>query len=144
MRVVRVHSQEDYQQAIGIRHEVFIREQGVSVDLERDQQSWDTFISFLVFNEQSTAIATGRLRLHVDSIKFERIATLKKYRGIGAGKDLMLHMVQFCKTQFPKHKLMMNAQESAVSFYLNLGWIIEGDKFYEANIPHYKLIYENH
>jgi predicted GNAT family N-acyltransferase len=36
----------------------------------------------------------------------------------------------------------LHAQVPAMSFYLRAGFVPEGELFYEANIPHYKMTYK--
>jgi predicted GNAT family N-acyltransferase len=37
----------------------------------------------------------------------------------------------------------LHAQEDVIKFYENLGFVIIGDKFLEADIVHAKMIYDN-
>lgn len=127
---------------LDIRKKVFVQGQGVPEDIEIDEHE-DRCVHFLLsLNGQK--VSTGRLRkINDEFIKFERIATLKEFRGYGIGAKLMCHMHEYCLKKFPEYLPIMHAQESAVGFYKKLGWTQMGDKFYEAGIAHYKMVFNN-
>ena len=81
------------------------------------------------------------MRVHKDLIKFERIATIKKVRGLGIGKKLMSAMQKYAHNQFPHLTPCMYAQDSAISFYEQIGWTQEGEMFEVAGIMHVKMLY---
>ena len=112
---------------------MFILEQRVPEELEIDQfeKLCDYFLTTL-----DQPVATGRLRKKDSFIKFERIATLKSYRGQGVGRALVLFMMQYAQVHYPDLVPYMHSQLEAVPFYQKLGWITQGEIFYEANIPH--------
>jgi len=39
--------------------------------------------------------------------------------------------------------IYLNAQESVIKFYEKLGFISKGEIFYEANIPHQKMVFSS-
>jgi predicted GNAT family N-acyltransferase len=124
----------EYQEALAIRKEVFIIEQRVPADLEIDEFE-ETAEHFLIFIDEEGA-STGRLRIKDSYMKFERIATRKKFRGFGSGTRLMDEMLHHARALYPELQPYMHAQQDAVSFYERLGWKSEGEIFYEAGIPH--------
>lgn len=129
-----ITSDSDYQKALVTRREVFIKEQKVPAEIEIDEfeQSSEHFL--LVVADQPAA--TGRLRIKNHFIKFERIATLKDYRGQGLGKIIMEAMLAHAQKKYPTLTPYMHSQTEAVPFYEKLGWKTQGDIFFEANIPH--------
>ncbi len=129
-----------YEECLRIRTDVFVKEQKIDRALEIDIYEDTSYFFLLKFD--GIYCSTGRTR-EVDgrSIKFERIATLKDYRGKGLGKALMSEMQYYCLEKYPNHELMMNSQESALGFYESIGWRKVGAEFHEAGIPHYKLVY---
>ena len=38
-----------------------------------------------------------------------------------------------------KQKMILHARDSAMDFYLSLGYIVVGDSFEEVGIPHHKM-----
>jgi predicted GNAT family N-acyltransferase len=70
-------------------------------------------------------------------MKLERFAVIKQYRGYGVGKALVLFILEELKME---ESIYLHAQESVIKFYTKLGFKIVGDRFFEADIPHIKLI----
>ncbi|HXH74161.1 MAG TPA: GNAT family N-acetyltransferase [Bacteriovoracaceae bacterium] len=138
MKTIRIDiPSEDYDSVLSIRREVFIAEQNVPEDVEIDETEMDStyFLTFL----NDVPAATGRLRVVGQKIKFERIATLKKFRGQGAARDLMNTMFQYAKENYSTLIPYMHSQADAVGFYEKLGWKKTGESFSEAGIPHHAM-----
>lgn len=140
MNTIKIESTSspDYQCCLEIRKTVFVEEQGVPAEIEIDQYELHC-IHFLTFVD-SIPVGTGRLRIKDSIIKFERIATLKSFRGKGVGKQLMEVMLNYAKEHYGHLKPYMHSQLEAVGFYEKLGWISVGEIFYEANIPHLAMV----
>lgn len=136
MKTIKIPStaSKEYQLALAIRNEVFVIEQHVPADIEVDQyeESSEHFLAIL----NGEAAGTGRLRVKDNYIKFERIASLKKFRGHGVGRHLMETMLQYAQENHTDLIPYMHSQVEAVSFYEKLGWVTTGEIFYEANIAH--------
>lgn len=129
-----------YQRSLMIREEVFIKEQVIDPALEIDE--YEDFCDFFLTSLDHHPVSTGRLRVSGDKIKFERIATLRKYRGKGFGKHLMDGMMKFAEAKYPDLRPFMHAQLSAADFYEQLGWKRVGENFDEAGIPHVAMSYQ--
>jgi predicted GNAT family N-acyltransferase len=138
-KVVAFNSPE-YLAAVNIRKEVFVIEQQIPEELEVDQyeKNCEHFLTIV----DGIPAATGRFRIKDNTIKFERIACLKSYRGTGVGRNLMQKMVEHALKNYPKLTPYLHSQTIAVPFYEKLGWTSEGDVFYEANLPHLAMIYK--
>jgi len=133
-----VTNAKDYKDCLAIREAVFVIEQGVPRDLEIDQFE-DQSIHFIAYSAGAPAGA-GRLRVKDTFIKFERIATLKSYRGQGIGKVLMQEMERVATTKHQSLTPYMHAQLTAASFYEQLGWQRTGPIFAEAGIEHVAMV----
>ena len=129
----------EYQAAVAIRREVFVLEQNVPESIEIDE--FESSSQHFLIKLGEVAAATGRLRVKGETIKFERIATLKKFRGQGVGRELMNSMLEFAQKKYPQLTPYMHSQLEAVGFYEKLGWKPQGEVFFEANIPHKKMIF---
>ena len=124
----------DYDLALGIRRKVFILEQNVPVSIEIDAH--EASVDHFLLTVDGVPAATGRLRVKDQWIKFERIATLTEFRGRGVGRELMVEMMAYAAKNHPGLTPYLHSQADAVGFYEKLGWVAEGETFYEANIPH--------
>ncbi len=118
-----------------IRTEVFINEQQVPEAME-----WDEFdaISTHVLARNFDGLPVGTARLLPDG-HIGRMAVLKEWRGKGYGSAMLQKMLE---ELYSRHKqiVMLNAQTSAVKFYEKFGFKVSGEEFWEAGIPHVKMI----
>ncbi len=117
-----------------IRLAVFVEEQGVPRHLELDSQD-ELFLHVVIFNDDSTAIATARL---APNGKFGRMAVLKQYRQQGLGAELLKQITKLADS-LGIEQLICHAQQSAVEFYKKNGFQIIGKPFQEAGITHIKM-----
>ena len=67
----------------------------------------------------------------------ERFAVLKEARGKGVGEALVNYTLDQLKDN---DFIYLNAQESVIKFYEKFGFVAVENRFYEANIPHKKMI----
>lgn len=115
-----------------IRGEVFIKGQNIDWDLEFDGLDGDSILFVCYLNDK----AVGAARLLGN--KVGRVATLVEYRKQGVGNALMKYIEVYAKENKIKI-LKLNAQLYVKQFYLNIGYIPEGDIFLEAGIEHIKM-----
>ena len=139
---ILVKSLGEYELALKVRREVFVREQGVPESIEVDAYEKEATHFLTLFD--GIPVGTGRLRLKKSYAKFERIATLKSHRGHGLGRSLMDLMLRYAQEHHPLHLPAMHAQLEAVGFYVKLRWVPIGEVFEEASILHRVLIYPPH
>ena len=60
----------------------------------------------------------------------------------GIGHKLVVELERYAFLRLGLKRLYCHAQLSAVPFYAGLGWVVEGDEFDEAGIPHLKMAFE--
>jgi predicted GNAT family N-acyltransferase len=117
-----------------IREAVFIREQGISPELEWDNED-DHCRHALALSHQGEAIGCGRL---LADGRIGRIAVLKKWRKKKVGTAILEALLNYAHTHDYPH-VEVNAQVQAVPFYHSFDFIEEGKIFMEAGIPHIKM-----
>jgi len=66
------------------------------------------------------------------------VAVVKAYRGQGIGRMIMLEIIAYAQQQARPH-LRLSSQTHAVSFYQQLGFIVQGDEYDECGIPHIEM-----
>lgn len=124
-----------------VRHEVFIQEQGVPVELELDELD-PSAIHALAFDDEQ-CIGTGRLIFFKDGqdkkAQIGRMAVLAKHRGQGIGQHILQRLVDLAKSQGSK-EVLLHSQVSAIPFYEKLGFQAYGDVYDEAGIAHRNMI----
>jgi len=114
-----------------IRELVFVREQGVPLELE-----WDAHDPHcdhaLVRAADGSALGTGRL---LPDGHIGRMAVLKAWRGQGVGALLLQTLMEQARKR-GHAQVRLNAQITAAGFYRRLGFDVCGPEFIEAGIPH--------
>ena len=130
-----VTTDQEYKDCLYIREKVFIKEQKINKKLEYDDKKVSAI--YIVAKINLIAIGTARYRSTEIGMKLERFAVLKEYRGLGVGKSLVSFLVKILKSE---KNLYLNSQKKVAGFYEKLGFKIRGDVFYEAKIPHYKMV----
>ncbi|MEK6958812.1 MAG: GNAT family N-acetyltransferase [archaeon] len=116
-----------------IRQIVFIEEQKVPKELERDGKD-DAAIHFLAL-EGDVPAGTVRLTLIGRNGKLQRLAVLKEFRGKGIAKQIVKALEKEALAQ-GLEKITMHSQSHAKGFYEKLGYEVSGKEFMEAGIPH--------
>ncbi len=117
--------------ARAVRHEVFVIEQKVPVELEWDEMDAQS-VHALVFDEEGQAIATGRL---LPDGHIGRMAVRRNVRGQGIGGMVLEALIETARSRGDPG-VMLNAQTQAEAFYQRYGFEREGEEFIEADIPH--------
>ena len=136
-----VVSEDELREALEIRKRVFIEEQKVPECDEIDEfdASPSAAVHFLASKDGMPA-ATARVRFLDDGrrAKFQRVATLAKFRKQGIGHALMQHAAAHVRAHHapPVQELYLEAQVHAVGFYERLGFEPYGDEFLDVGIPH--------
>lgn len=119
-----------------IRIEVFVKEQSVPEDLERDEYDIDAIHALLIVDGQT--IGTGRV-FQKDALSktyfIGRLCVVKKYRGVGYGELVMKKLIEHAQQQGAT-ECCIHAQRVSQLFYKKLGFIAEPDVFMEAGMEH--------
>ncbi|MBT3590082.1 MAG: GNAT family N-acetyltransferase [Candidatus Marinimicrobia bacterium] len=124
--------------AKAIRTDVFVDEQNVPMDIEMDE--FDASSNHILASWNGLPAGTARWRETDEGWKLERFAVLKSYRG----KQIGASLVRFIITNIDLSKTVyLYAQESVINFYKPFGFVEEGERFFEANIPHMKMVLNN-
>lgn len=131
-------SAEDRQACLTLRQEVFVREQNVPPELEVD--GLDPACRHFAVKVRARTIATCRIRTLDTAAKIERVAVAKDFRGMGAGKKLMEHIIRLLAQSPGLDRLKLSSQTHAVPFYEKLGFTPHGSEYLDAGIPHYDML----
>ena len=84
------------------------------------------------------AVGTARWRETDQGFKLERFAVPLQWRGKGIGKALVEFVLRQVDTSAYTY---LNSQVIAIGFYETMGFKAQGEIFYEADIPHRKMVY---
>jgi len=131
--------------SMALRQEVFVVEQDCPyLDADgKDQEAWHV----MGWDEKGELVAYTRLL--PQGISYEnyasigRVVSSSKVRGKGAGKEIMIASMDWCKKLFTNQKVKISAQVYALDFYRNLGFEVVGEEYMEDDIPHMSMILQN-
>ncbi|KDE04963.1 hypothetical protein MVLG_04612 [Microbotryum lychnidis-dioicae p1A1 Lamole] len=139
---------EEEKRCLDIRIEVFIDEQGFSMEDELDAK--DPGSDHLILVDTETEQDIGTIRWYPPMGKLGRLAVRKNYRGIGAGKWLVEALEDHLRSRRgkggianeDKSKVLIvaNAQIYADKFYIKCGYEAEGVPFQEDGAPHLRMV----
>ena len=133
-------NQELFKLAFAIRQAVFVDEQGVPAALEYDEHEAEATHYLLYYNEAPVGAARWRKTEH--GIKLERFAVLPEFRNKGLGDALVKKVLEdVVPTGLPVY---LHSQLRACSLYQRHGFVIAGEKFTEAGLEHYKMVFIDH
>ena len=127
---------KDKERCFSVRREVFVKEQNISEKIEFDDTNFNA--TYFIANYKNKSIGTARYRYTDQGVKLERFAVLKSFRNLGVGKKLVDYITNIVKDE---KFIYLHAQESVVEFYSKLGFKKIGSPFFEAEIPHQKMKY---
>jgi predicted GNAT family N-acyltransferase len=141
MQIIHVRTEDELAACFAIRKEVFVKEQGVSVEEEIDEYdaSPQACRHFLLL-EDGAPIATARWRPYdAKTAKLQRVAVRQPYRGKGLGRTLILHMERDAAA-LGYEAAVLDGQCQAETFYRKLGYeVISKEPFYDAGILHVRM-----
>ncbi len=125
-----------FEHCFQIRLEVFVHEQNVPPEEERDNYD-DIALHFLAMAE-GKALGTARVLMKDDGVaKIGRVAVLRGARGRGLGAALIAAVEE----ELPLAACFaLDAQVHALTFYERLGYAARGEVFMEAGIAHRHMV----
>ena len=122
----------DWQAALAVRREVFIVEQGVPPDVERDDS--DATAVHVVASCDGEIVGTARLTRD-DEARIGRVAVLPSLRRRGIA-SLMLAALEAEARKLGVAEVSLHSQSYIQSLYDKLGYEVTGPPFVEAGIDH--------
>jgi len=121
---------------VELRNAVFIKEQGISI-VDEYEDNEKEYIHLSEFFEDKL-VAYARMKVILPIAFVGRVAVCKSFRSRGYGRSIM----SFAEDEAKKRgcaSVQMHAQIQAQAFYEKIGYIVDGEKFMEAGIPHIKM-----
>lgn len=118
-----------------LRREVFVDEQGYSIEMEFDETD-NTCLHIELLSENNITIACARLIKEKNNIvRFGRIAVKKSYRKKGIGR-IIVEKMQEKAVKLCANTVVLDAQVRYKGFYEALGFAENGDPFMEGHVEH--------
>ena len=131
-------SEEEWQNYFIFRWELLRKPLGMSKEsLEDDIE--DSSYHLMGINDENDVIASGRV--HFNNKKEAQIrymAVKDSYKRKGIGSEIVIKLEDYA-TSKGAERMVLNARENALSFYLSLGYIEKGTYHSDTGIPHSKM-----
>lgn len=119
---------------LALRFEVFVDEQGVPVEEERD--ALDDSATHLLALKDGVPVGTARIVFTEDIAKIGRVCVVKSARGTGLGAKLIEACVAEARRRPDVTTAKLGAQIHALGFYEKLGFEAFGPVYLDAGIDH--------
>lgn len=117
-----------------LRHSVFVGEQKVPVELERD--ALDATAIHLLARVDDRPMGAARIVVTGDTGKIGRVCVLPDARGTGLGAALIREALAILRATPGIARAALGAQVDALGFYEKLGFTAYGEVFDDAGIDH--------
>lgn len=128
-------TEADRPELAALRHRVFVEEQSVPVDLERDELD-DVATHAVARDGNGRVVGTGRVVVGPGGVaRIGRMAVADEARGTGVGAAL-LAVLEAAAVDAGCTQAEVHAQVHAAGFYGRAGYRPVGEPFDEAGIPH--------
>jgi len=135
---------EEVADAFAVRYDVFVTEQGVPADLERDDQDGDA--DHLVAYDGDRPVGAGRLVVEPPGFEgadpglgpvghLGRLAVRPEARGARLGVALVAAIEERARAR-DLAVMALSSQSYAIPFYERLGYTAYGPEFDDAGLPH--------
>ncbi|HRI61796.1 MAG TPA: GNAT family N-acetyltransferase [Saprospiraceae bacterium] len=128
----------EYDEAVRLRYEVLRRPLGLEFTPEQLVAEYAD-IHLAAFDNAGNL--TGYLcltPLDDHAMKMRQVAVAPDWQGRGVGRQLVTASEELAK-RLGFRRMTMHARDTAVPFYLRLGYATVGDRFEEVTIPHFKM-----
>ena len=132
------------QDAMRLRMQVFVREQGIPVEIEVDEFDV-TSLHAVAINGLGMCVATGRMlpsaneATRADVMRIGRMAVARPLRGTQLGRQVLDALVDAAQ-RHGKRLVELHAQRTAESFYRRAGFSVVGEPSEEAGIAHISMV----
>ncbi len=136
VEIVLVRTAEQMAAAYAIRRRVFIEEQKIDPELERDH--YDLSALHVLALENGRTVGCGRVVLTAAGAKIGRMAVLAEKRGGGIGRMVLDALVEIARRNGAR-LAYLHAQVPVEGFYLKSGFHGASEVFEEAGIPHRRM-----
>jgi YbgC/YbaW family acyl-CoA thioester hydrolase len=124
--------------ALPLRLEVFVKEQGVPLELEQDEDD-DKSQHIVLKNALGVVVATARLLPPVQGeSRLGRMAVERQLRGHDLGSGMLNALIKVAQNRGDQ-RIRIHAQESAQAFYAKHGFKPVGERFLEAGMAHIEM-----
>ena len=131
-------SKEEWKNYFIFRWELLRKPLGMSKEsLEDDLE--DSSYHLMGMDDENNVIASGRVHFNDNNqAQIRYMAVKDNYKRKGIGSEIVTKLEDYASSKGAK-KMVLNARENALSFYLSLGYLEKGPYQSDTGIPHSKM-----
>ena len=131
-------SKEEWKNYFIFRWELLRKPLGMSKEsLEDDLE--DSSYHLMGVDDENNVIASGRVHFNDNNqAQIRYMAVKDNYKRKGIGSEIVTKLEDYASSKGAK-KMVLNARENALSFYLSLGYLEKGPYQSDTGIPHSKM-----
>ena len=131
-------SKEEWKNYFIFRWELLRKPLGMSKEsLEDDLE--DSSYDLMGIDDENNVIASGRVHFNDNNqAQIRYMAVKDSYKRKGIGSEIVTKLEDYASSKGAK-KMVLNARENALSFYLSLGYSEKGPYQSDTGIPHSKM-----
>ena len=129
-----------YDETVRLRDDILRKPLGLSFTAEDLALEFDS-IHLACYSPKWELMACLVLVWKGNDLKMRQVAVGTDFQRRGIGQFLVAESERVA-IQYGAQKMVLNARETAVPFYQKLAYFIEGDRFEEVGIPHFKMYKE--
>lgn len=134
MEVRRVRDPAELRAALDLRALVFVEEQGVSLEGDRDGRDGDA-LQLVAVDDDGTVVGTCRVLVEGAGSRFGRLAVRAGRRGAGVGARLLAEAEREARAAGAT-VMELHAQVGALGLYERAGFRPFGGRFLDEGIEH--------
>ncbi len=129
-----VHGSGQYRQACLLRNATLRIPLGLDL-YDEDLESESVYRHFGVFDGEELIACLVIVPLESGKVQLKQMTVDEAFRGKGIGR-LLMERVEECLVVSGVGEIRLHARETALGFYEQLGFVIEGERFLEVSILH--------
>lgn len=125
--------------AMRVRVEVFVEEQQIPLDMERDPADAES-LHLVAYNRLGQPVATGRLLpAQGGTARIGRMAVKRVLRHASLGSQVLTALIAAARDRGDQ-QVLVHAQQAATGFYARIGFKPQGEGFEEDGLPHIEMV----
>jgi len=128
---------EEYGQALELRRQILRSPLGLdwsAADFEHEEDEWH----FGAWDAEVLVGCVSLRWLEGGRVKLRQMAVETAWQGRGVGRELLVAVLAVVSGEGAT-EVELHSRENAVGFYERLGFVVEGERFEEVGITHWKM-----
>lgn len=132
------HASSLYLKAVALRSEVLRKPLGLVFN-EEELKAESAEIHLGLMQHENLLAVLSLKPISTKEVKMRQVAVAPDFQQKGLGRQLVEYSETVAQSR-GYQTMSLHARDTAVPFYLKLGYTIQGDEFLEVGIKHFKML----